>query len=547
MKPIRPLTQPNLRARVRARALARALARVFARLMLFLKHRNSGTHTGTHTGTKMRLCKRSIWSILLLSLCGCMVGPDYHRPETAMPLEFEERDGAEYVTDEELCRWWKQFEDPLLDDLIEEAYRSNYDLRIALEQIVEARAQYQIQGSYLWPEIDLNATAIRSRFSQNLVSSTTAIAAAGGVSPSSSITSGSISSPLAPAIENFFQVGFDAVWELDFFGKFRRGKQAAFDLWEASKEMAQNVMLTVVSEVARDYVAIRALQKQIDLTKEIIWSDEEELALAEVLFKAGLDSQIEVESFISTLDSDSAALPVLETALKTTIYSLAILLGRQPEGLAAKFEEEAPIPSGMDKVPVGLPSDLLRRRPDIRAAERQLAAATEQIGVAVANLFPHISLTGNGYGFESNKQNKWIIGKSRYWSIGPSLNWDLIDFGKTRGQIAVANSLQRQALLTYEQTVISSLQDVEGALVAYFEEQKRTASFEDQVIANDTSFELTRDLFKAGLVDKLQVLEAYKTFLNSENSLVQSQQALTSDLIALYKALGGDWECTSSP
>jgi outer membrane protein, multidrug efflux system len=479
---------------------------------------------------------------ILLSLTGCMVGPDYHSPEIAMPSEFSEENHAEFVTDEELCQWWKQFEDPFLDALIEQAYLANYDLRIATEQIVEARAQYQIQGSYLWPEIDLNATAVRSRFSQSLATSATALSAASGTAPSTSITSGTTGSPLVAPIQNFFQVGFDAIWELDFFGKFRRGKRAAYDLWEASRETAQNVMITVLSEVARDYVAIRALQQQIDLTKEKIWADEQELFLAEVLFKAGLDDQIQVESFLSTLESDKATLPILETTLKQTIYALAILLGRQPEGFVAEFDALAPIPSGIEKVPAGLPSDLLRRRPDIRAAERQLAAATEQIGVSVANLFPHIYLTGNGYGFESSRVNKWIIGKSRYWSVGPSLNWDLIDFGRTRGQIAVANSLQRQALFTYEQTVISSLQDVEGALVAYFEEQKRMASFEIQVTADRRSFELTADLFEAGLIDESQVLDAYKTVLDSESSLIQSQQALTSDLIALYKALGGDWE-----
>ena len=469
------------------------------------------------------------------------MGPNYHKPETAMPSQFEEENNAEMVTDEDLCQWWKQFEDQMLDALIEEAVEANYDLRIAVEQIIEARAQYKIQGSFLWPEIDLNATANRSRFSNNLfTSSSSTTSTSAGASPAS-VASSNVAS-ISGTIQNFFQVGFDSIWELDFFGKFRRGKQAAFDLWEASKDTAQNVQITVISEVARDYVAIRGLQLQIELTQKKIWVDERELALVEVLFDAGLDNQIQIETLISTLESDRATLPVLETALKQTIYALAVLLGRQPEGLVAEFEESTPIPSGMGRVPIGLPSDLLRRRPDVRAAERQLAAATEQIGVAVADLFPHISLTGNTYGFESNKQNKWLIASSRYWNVGPMLNWDLIDFGRTRGQIAVANSQQRQALLTYEQMVISSLQDVEGALVAYFEEHKRTVDFENQVAADRRSLELTEDLFEAGLVDESQVLTALKTTIASETSLIQSQQALTSDLIALYKALGGEWE-----
>src|SRR6267154_3971182 len=158
--------------------------------------------------------------LIFLPLCGCMVGPNYHRPDTAMPSAFEEADNAEYVTDEELYQWWKQFDDPMLNSLIEEAYRANYDYQIALEQIVEARAQYQIQRSFLWPEIDLNATAIRSRFSQSLLSSTTMMSTATGTAPSTSISSGSTGSPLGPPIQNFFQVGFDSLWGLDFFGKF---------------------------------------------------------------------------------------------------------------------------------------------------------------------------------------------------------------------------------------------------------------------------------------------------------------------------------------
>jgi multidrug efflux system outer membrane protein len=477
----------------------------------------------------------------LLLLSGCMVGPDYHEPKMAMPVEFEEAKTTEWVADEELSQWWKQFEDPLLDALIEEAIEANYDLRIAMEQIVAARAQYKIQGSTLWPEIDLNATANRSRFSQNLFTSTSSTTStASGASPASVVSSNT--SPIAGTIQNFFQVGFDAIWELDLFGKFRRGTRAAFDLWEASQYTAQNVLITVVSEVARNYVGIRSLQKQIELTKKKIWADERNLALAETLFKAGLDNQIQVEGFIATLESDRALLPVLEISLKQTIYALAILLGRQPEGFAMEFEHPAPIPSGLRKVPIGLPSDLLRRRPDVRAAERELAAVTEQIGVAVADLFPHISLTGNTYGFESNQQNKWLIAPSRYWNVGPILNWDIIDFGRTRAQIEVANSKQRQALLSYEQMVISSLQDVEGALVAYFEEQKRTLDFEAQVAADRRSLTLTEDLFQAGLIDESQVIAALKTWIDAETNLVQSEQALTSDLIAIYKALGGDWE-----
>ncbi len=505
--------------------------------------------------------KRSSFIFLTACLAGCMVGPNYRKPEIAMPSAFTENQENNGCTDEELCSWWKQFNDPLLDTLIEEAAQKNFDVLIAIEQMVEARAQFKIEGSYLWPEIDLNAVAYRSRYSQNIfTTATSATSIASGnrtntasVAPSTTPTASTgPSSPtqgsmFGPSIQNFFQIGFDAIWELDFWGKFRRGKQAAFDQWEASGFNAQNILITVISEVARDYMSIRSLQQQIEWTKKKISADEQELALANALLDAGLDSQIQIDSYIAALESDRASLPPLESSLTTSIYALAVLLGRQPEGLADAFEEIKPLPSGLGKVPAGLPADLLRRRPDIRQAERQLAAATEQIGVAVAALFPHILLTGNGYGYESNKAKNWFSFPSSYWTIGPALNWDLIDFGRTRGQIGVANSQQRQALLNYEQTVINSLQDVEGALVAYFEEQKRSLHLHTEAAANRSAFTLTEDLFQAGLADEFAALEALKTLIDTEITLTQSSQALVSDLIALYKALGGNWTCSSTP
>ncbi len=484
--------------------------------------------------------------LILLFLTGCTVGPNYHKPDVQMPMSFEEKKEDEPLSDQDLVGWWKHFDDPVLNRLVQEAVQGNYDWRIALEQIVEARAKYRVERSYLWPEIDLNAAATRAHFSDNLFTSSSLLnSTATGSSPASVVAGDNF--PIAGATQNFFQIGFDAIWELDFFGKFRRNREAARDLWQASKESAQGVLITVIAEVVRGYIGIRSLQQQIKLWKDRIWADERQLELSEVLLDAGLDNQIQVENLIASLEADLAALPPMEAALKQEIYALAVLLGKHPEGFAATFETVAKIPSAMEKVPAGLPSDLLRRRPDIRTVERQLAAATEQIGVAVADLFPHIYLTGNTVGFESNRLNKWFILPSRYWNVGPSLNWDLLDFGRTRAQVAVQNSLQRQALLAYEQTVISALQDVEGALVAYFEERKRACDFEYQREANARALILTEDLFDSGLVDEWQFLQAWKTLINSDMSLIQSQQALASDLVALYKALGGDWQCSASP
>jgi NodT family efflux transporter outer membrane factor (OMF) lipoprotein len=472
---------------------------------------------------------------LFLLLSGCMVGPKYQEPEISLPGKFEEIDGFGEVA-EDLSEWWKRFNDPLLDGFIAEALRGNFDLRLAVERIEQARAQYRVEKSHLWPEIDLNATAVRSRLSQNLLPAQDSLSGGPG---------------LFSSLLNIFQVGFDAIWELDFFGKFRHAKRAAYYSWEAMREDAETVLISMTSEVVVTYINIRALQKKIELMKMRIGADERELAIMQALYEIGLDNELQVMTLISSIETDRAALPVLETSFKQSVYALAYLLGRQPEGLLDQFLEIGPIPSGSGKVPVGLPSDLLRRRPDVRSAERQLAAATEQVGAAVADLFPRIALTGislgaanrpgSSIGLEGSELNDVFKAASRTFSVGANLNWNLIDFGGVRGKIDEKNSLQRQALLTYEQTVISSLKDVESALVAYFEEEKRRDSFLQKVEADARSLQITEDLYEIGIVNEIQVLNAQKNLLASESSFVESEQAFSGDLVALYKALGGSW------
>lgn len=469
-------------------------------------------------------------------LTGCMVGPKYSPPDSPLPSEFEEK-GAVSQGDESLTRWWKQFDDPLLNELIDQALIANYDLKIAVERIEQTRAQYRIEKSYLWPEIDLNATATRSQISQNLISPS--VPHPGGGS-------------FLPKILNIFQVGFDAIWELDLFGKFRHARQAAYYTYEATQEEAQSVLLSLVSEVAVTYSNIRALQNKIDLTKQKIEADEEDLSITQALFTAGLDSEIQISTLVSTVESDKATLPSLETSLKQSIYTLAYLLGRAPEGFSATFSTLMPVPSGEGKVPLGLPSDLLRRRPDVKSAERGLAAATEEIGMAVADLFPHIGLTGislgsgnkvgSSIGFESNRLKTLLTVPSRMLSFGAGINWNLIDFGRVRAQIDVKNSVQRQALLSYEQTVIASLKDVEGALVAYFQEGVRKESLNRKVEADRVTHKITEDLYRIGLANEKEVIQTRKALLSSLSTLVESEQSLFGDLVALYKAIGGNWD-----
>jgi multidrug efflux system outer membrane protein len=370
---------------------------------------------------------------------------------------------------------------------------------------------------------------------------------------SQSFASAAVNPVKLSPIQNFFQTGFDAIWQLDLFGKFRRSADAAYDLWEASTAEARAVKIVVLSEVANIYSAINAFQERITLTTEIIEIDRELLELAKTRFDAGLASEQEVQAAVAALEADDANLHLVQISFKLNMYSLATLLGRHPESLVADFREKRPIPYAVGRVPAGLPSDLLRRRPDIRAAERNLAAATEEVGVAVADLFPQVSLIGSSSSFAANPLQGANIGytsdkfgtlfnsASRIWGVGGLVTFPVFDFGGRVAAVDVQDSLKQQAYLAYQKIVIGALQEVEQALAAYFNDESRVMNYRKEVEATHRIYELVADEFQAGLVDYSRVMEAKQAWIIALNTLTGSQQALATDLIAVYKALGGDW------
>lgn len=472
---------------------------------------------------------------LLLFLSGCMVGPNYRQPEPVMPTVFyENRQEETNDIEEDLSCWWNSFNDPFLNELLAETLQGNFDLKIVLEKIYQARATFWTQVAALLPEIDSDAQAIRSRTSQTLTTSRFL---------------------RFPAIQNFYQIGLDAIWEIDLFGGLRRAERAAYCTWQSIAEEARNVRIVVLSEVATIYTNICALQQNVDIAQQTIALDQDLLSLATTRFQAGVTNQQEVEGALAILEADRAALLSIETSLKQAVYSLAVLLGRTPESLVEQFAIPRAIPNALGKIPIGLPSDLLRRRPDIRSAERQIASATEQIGVAVADLFPKISLTGSSssfssnplqgsnFGYASNSFNKLFTAPSRIWGLGALISLPIFDFGKRLAVIDEQISLEYQALFNYEKTVIAALQEVESDLVAYFNEEQRLMDLNREETAYRKSLDLTVNLYQAGLASYTQVLQAKETWLTSLISISNSQQALTVNLIALYKALGGGWGC----
>lgn len=477
--------------------------------------------------------------ILCLCLTACKVGPNYHPPVVEVPCEFSEvsPDQTVEVEDEDLVHWWSIFQDPFLDELLDRAMSHNFNYRIALEGVFQARAIYWMQFTQLLPEFDATLGASRFRTSQSFGPSVDAASATTAISP----------------IQNFFLTGLDAIWEIDLFGKLRRSAAAAYDQWEASAEQLRGVKLTVISEVANTYSVICAYQQKKHIASDIVRLDEEFVGLAQSRVNAGLSDMIELEQAKAVLEADKAQLDLLESALKDTIYSMSILLGMLPEETIALFQTQRTIPQAEGLIPVGLPSDLLRRRPDIRASERQLAAATEQIGVAVASLFPSLSLTGSSssfaanplqganVGFTSDTLSKLFRHQSLIWGIGGLATTPVFDFGKRSAAVGEQMAIRNQAYYAYQQTVIAAFQETEQVLQRYFNEEKRQASLVKESEAYGKILNLSKDRFQSGLDNYTQVLQAKAVWLASLNTLTDSQQALTSDLIAIYKALGGDW------
>lgn len=459
-------------------------------------------------------------AVLVIST-GCTVGPNYKRPEIPPPTAWKEaqRSGIETAS-ADLTRWWTEFDDPLLNSLVDRAISTNLDLRVAQGRIREARAARAVVAAGEWPTLGTSGSYRRTRTSQNAF----AIAPQGG-----------------SLDQNFYQAGFDASWEIDVFGGVRRSVEAADASVEASVEDLRDTLVTLLGDVARNYIDVRGFQQRLAVARANLKAQQDTLELTQVRFQAGLASDLDVAQAEAQINTTAAQIPVLESSLKGAEYSLDLLLGLQPGMLADELNKDTAIPRLPSKVLVGLPSELLRRRPDIRRAERQLAAATAQIGAAMADLFPKFSLTDGG-GLQSISAGNWFTSASRFWSIGPTISWPIFDAGKIRANIEVRNAQQDQALNQYEKIVLAAFGDVETSLVNYSQEQARYRSLVNAVAANRRALEMANELYVRGLNSFLNVLDAERSVYSAENDMAQSEATMAANLVALYKALGGGWQ-----
>ncbi|HEV8379246.1 MAG TPA: efflux transporter outer membrane subunit [Tepidisphaeraceae bacterium] len=478
----------------------------------------------------------------LLLAAGCNVGPDYRAPATQMPDAYSRSGSAGHPTTSRattqpvsLAQWWTAFDDPTLNTLIEQAIKSNQDLRIAESRVREARALRAVAGAAQWPTVDANGSYSRTRRSENISGF------AGGFGGGTGGTGGTGGFSFGDRDDDFYQVGFDASWELDVFGGVRRSVEAANADLAASEENRRDVLVTLLSEVARNYIELRGLQRQRQVALANLETQRQTLQLSTSRFKAGVANELDVKRAEALVASSEATIPALEASIARTIHRLNVLEGRQPEAKTEELAQERAVPSAAGQVPLGLPSDLLRRRPDIRRAERELAASNARIGVATAELFPKFSLTGS-VGLQSSDLGDLPKASSEFWSLGPSFRWPIFSGGRIRGNIRVQNARHDQALTRYEQTVLLALEDVENALINYGKEQERYKSLDQAVKANRRAVEMSTELYTRGVIDFLSVLEAQRSLFASEEQFIISEKALSANLVALYKALGGGWE-----
>ena len=468
---------------------------------------------------------RQIITLLLASLLtACAVGPDYVKPDTPLPKEFAGASAKSFTQAEEVpSKFWSVFDDPVLSGLVEEALTANHDLRIAASRFNEARALRRDAAFDFGPVITANGSALRTKFSEF---------------ETPNITNGQ-------GAVDVYDAGFDAAWELDFFGRVRRNYEARRAELESTVASLEDTLVSVTSEVARNYFELRGLQSRYDVARRNAEVQGSSLELTQARREAGSGTDLDVARAQAQLSTTLATLPQLEADVARAKYRIAVLLGRKPGELDARLAPQ-PLAAMPAFTPVGDPTEWLRRRPDVRVAERDLAAATARIGIAVGDLFPKVSLVGN-FGWTALEFDRLGDADVEHYQFGPSISWAIFDLGHVQARIAAAQARADGSLARYEQTVLRALEDTEGALTTYSKALEREASLQEAARASSEAAGLASVRYEEGVSDFLLVLDAERTQLEAEDRLAQSRADSATALVAVYKALGAGWQDVESP
>src|SRR5205809_5087024 len=471
-----------------------------------------------HIEHKGRRWFPAIGFLPVVLLAGCAVGPNYKRPQTPVANSFANAPTNIVSPDEAtLATWWKGFNDARLDSLVDRAITNNHDLRIATANLKEARALRRLTTFDLAPTVVGNAGYANSLLSK--------AAAPPGT-------------PRDARQGEFYDASFDATWELDLFGRVRRSVQAANAQLGSVEATRLDVLVSVTAEVARNYFELRGLQNQLAVARRNADVQTETLKITQSRLDGGRGTDFDVSRSRSLLNLTLSTIPPLEAAIQKTIYRISVLIGQQPAALTSELSAPEPLPAGMPSITLGDPAMLLRRRPDIRAAERSLAAATARIGIATADLFPRVTFAGS-LGLQA--ETFAGLGKSGAdtWNFGPRITWAALDLGRVHARIKAADARTEASLAFYERTVLAALEETEGTLVDFGQEQSRQQFLQTSAEASQKAADLAHQRYEGGVSDFLSVLDAERTLLEAQDRLAASQTRTVTALVAVYKALGG--------
>jgi NodT family efflux transporter outer membrane factor (OMF) lipoprotein len=472
--------------------------------------------------------------VSLVLVAGCAVGPDYIKPAAPEPQAWIEKEDPKIKSEPaDFAAWWELFNDPVLDELIDTAYRQNLDLRIAGIRILEARAQLGIVIGEQYPQVQ----AARGEYSYS------------GLSENAANTTRAIDSGYGEV-----SLGFDAAWELDFWGKFRRAVQSEYGNLDASIANYEDILVTLTAEVARIYIFIRTVEARLAIARENVKIQERSLQIAEVRFKAGDVTELDVAQARTLLSDTRASIPRLEARLRQAMNALAQLLGLLPGDVAGMLEGPRPIPTVSPEVAVGVPAELLRRRPDIRLAEAQVAAQSPRIGVAKADLYPHFSLFGSiglrssdaaltaaGYPGGSSLSDLWDSDSVEFFG-GAGFSWDILNYGRIQNRVRVQDARFQQRVVNYKNTVLKAYQEVEDAIAAFLRSQEEVRFLMESAKAATRSVELSQIQYREGLVDFQRVIDSQRSQAQAQDLLTGREGSVAENLVAVYKALGGGWQ-----
>jgi len=426
-------------------------------------------------------------------------------------------------TERPAAEWWNSFHDEELTRLIHRAVANNLDLRLAAVRVDEARAARGVAKSAFYPSVGVTTSAERLRervAAFNL----------------------GVNAPTFHPVElNNFQVGFDSAWEIDVFGRIRNEVKAASANVRSVEEDRRDVLVVLLGEVARSYADLRGFQLRLDIAEKNIRTQEDTVHLTQTRAAAGLATQLDVSRAVAELETTNAVVPSLRSAIAASIHRISVLLGQEPAALENELETSTPVPVVPPEVPVGLPSDLLKRRPDVRRADDEIAGAAAKLKAAMADYFPRFTLLGSA-GRQATQLHDLSLSLGNFFAVGPAISLPIFTGGRIRSNVAVQNARWRQTQILYQSTVLNSLEETENALVNYSQEQERRDRLQAAVSQNQKALELSQELYTSGLGDFLAVLDAERQLYGNEDLLAQSQTAVTTNLIALYKALGGGWE-----